>query len=368
MIYGVTDKPRFFPRVGKIRLGVRDSTKGYPKDTDHFVVTELPEVVAVYGKAPKKLIIAFPSNDIEQVFPTRLEHWKARKSREGDATARSVLFCSSDGRTATRLYIGAERDAQGHAAVMQMPAEERPDPMEMFQMACPHEDCPYFEERQCKRVGRLTFVLPEVGFAGVYQVETSSMYGFGNILDTLAWVRALTEPHVPGGRLMGAFFELTREPQSMTIPDSGGKVTIKHVLNLRVIDDKDRVLALAGRVPQWLLDGPGVKQLGPANPDRPEDLFPVDGPAALLPAAPVVEEDDLKVLRELSGLGKAQFDMLCAKAGGDLEKIRESVKELVNKAAMEEALPSTTPDPPKKQAPAPKSEAVTPKKGLLEDW
>lgn len=373
MIKGITDRPRYFPRIGKIRLGVKDAQRGYPKDTDHFVLTDVPEVAEVYGKTPKKLIVTFPSNNIEQVFPTRLEHWKSRKAQAGDATQRSTLFCSSDGETATRLYIGQERDPQGHEAVQKMPQEERPELMEMFQMPCPHEDCPYYESRDCKRVGRLTFVLPEVSFGGVYQIETSSMYGFGNILDTLSWVQGLS-----GGRLVGAFFELSREPQSMKIPDTG-KVTIKHVLTLKVVTAAERISKLTERVPPWLLHGPGLKQLGPAQHDRPEDLFPEDQQVlAEAPAPDPLASEEMRNLAKMAGMGKAQFGVLCAKLGGDVDRIKQHVKDLLD-SDINDTIPLTKPagpivgalpnvDPPKSNAVPEAAPAEPEQKTLLDGW
>ena len=54
-IKGITDKPaRFFPRIAKIRLGIKRKGQGqteYPVDVDHFVCP--PEVEEVFGKNPK---------------------------------------------------------------------------------------------------------------------------------------------------------------------------------------------------------------------------------------------------------------------------------------------------------------------------
>ena len=57
------------PRLGKIRLGIKvPGTKSeYPKATDYFVCPE--EVKAVYGEKPKRLNIAFHSEELEEVFP-----------------------------------------------------------------------------------------------------------------------------------------------------------------------------------------------------------------------------------------------------------------------------------------------------------
>lgn len=52
---------------GRITSGIK-TDKGYPKAVDYFVVEDFPEIVAEYGNQPKKLIIAFPVNDIISLF------------------------------------------------------------------------------------------------------------------------------------------------------------------------------------------------------------------------------------------------------------------------------------------------------------
>lgn len=282
MIKGVTDRPRnFFPRIAKIRLGVKRTGQGgseYPSDTDYFVLTDAPEVAKVYGDKPKRLVAMFPSNDQEEIFPTRLEAWKSSKG------GKSKLFCNSDGETASRIYVG-DRDVQGHAIVKTMPEDERPDVGELFTMPCPHEECPFFDNRSCRRVGRLNIVLPEVTLTGTYQIETSSMWGFGNILDMIEWIRKMTRW---SGMPLGDFawkvpFELTRRPQQMTPPGMEGKTVIKHVLALSVIDDDARLAELNLKVPAWIKER---KLLVEKATDRPEDLFPEENGTRALPPVP----------------------------------------------------------------------------------
>jgi len=366
MIKGLTDRRSFFPRLGKIRLGVRTEGGGFPKDTDHFVVTDFPEIVKVYGAKPKRLIVSFPANDIETVFPSRLENWRSRKPREGDpaGATRNVLFCSGDGETANRMYIG-ERDAHGHPLVMKMAADERPELGEMFSMPCPYTNCPYYEQRQCRETGRLNFVLPEVTFKGTYQIETSSLYGFGNILDTLRWVLKMSADQLgfPNGRLAGAFFYLSRIPQSMTPEELKGKTIIKHVLALEVIDEQAMVEKLGAMTPPWLRHG-AVKALDPAT-DHPDELFP----DRVMPSLPAAQEppDELVLMASEAGLGKAEYELLAVKLGGDVDKIQAHLLGLLNKKDIDEAIPVT---PPAAEEPKPASPAAAPKdkQPSLMDW
>jgi len=81
------------PRLGKIRLGIKvpGSKSEYPKATDYFVCPI--EVRAVYGEKPKKLQIAFHSDELEEVFP---QYYK----RYGKSTG---LVCKGDGEDANQI-------------------------------------------------------------------------------------------------------------------------------------------------------------------------------------------------------------------------------------------------------------------------
>jgi hypothetical protein len=52
---------------GKITSGIK-TDKGFPKSVDYFDVSDFPEIIAEYGAQPKKILIAFPVNDIASLF------------------------------------------------------------------------------------------------------------------------------------------------------------------------------------------------------------------------------------------------------------------------------------------------------------
>jgi len=52
---------------GKITTGIKkknDKGVEYPSTTDYFVIDEFPELKAIYGEKPKKLMLVFPQNEI----------------------------------------------------------------------------------------------------------------------------------------------------------------------------------------------------------------------------------------------------------------------------------------------------------------
>lgn len=343
MIVGITgEKRNYFPRLGKIRLGVKRESKGgneYPQDVDYFVVQELPEVQKVYGETPKQLVVIFPSNEQREIFPIRLEAWRASAQKGPDNKPKSKLWCNSaDGEVATRIYVG-DKDAQGHAHVMKMAVDERPDPGDTFTMPCPNEECPHYQNGACKGVARLNVVLPEVSISGIYQIETGSQFGRGNILDMLNWVRNMTQ----GEFAWRVPFLLTREPTNVT---HDGKSFVKYMLTLRVIDDEKRLAAVQVKIPKWLR--PKANILIDAPAERPEDLFPEARTRAALPPPP--EEpptpDPLDAKAKAAGLTPAQYEMLKGRMRGDVALIERELDGMIaKKKAPAPTQPKLAPQP-----------------------
>lgn len=372
MIRGFRDGRKMLPRIAKIRLGVKkEGQRGsYPSDTDHFVLTDCPEVAKVYGEAPKAIMVMFASDDIEVNFPTALEAWKASPAQAGQA-AKSKKFCSSDGETANRMWVG-EKDTQGLAIVRALPADERPDLGDYFEMPCPYEECPYYESKACKRVGRLNVLLPEVSLSGIYQVETSSAWAFGNILDMIGpdgWAMRMTaSQEFPSGRI--AFrvpFELYREPQSITFE---GKATVKAILKLRVIDDDERLSRLSVKVPAWMRGKTLFSLTAAPEADHPEDNFPEESGrvipalpapgqafAAALPAPSKPEKPSLQEQAKQAGVTKAKLEFWLKKHGGEVEKVEAEIAAF---AAAKAAPAPPAPAPAPARPPAPSSAAKAP--------
>ena len=55
-------------KAGKITTGIKKKSEStgieYPSSTDYFVIDEFPELKAIYGEKPKKLVLVFPTNEI----------------------------------------------------------------------------------------------------------------------------------------------------------------------------------------------------------------------------------------------------------------------------------------------------------------
>src|SRR3990167_11063762 len=142
MIPGISDVRRL-PRLGKIRLGMKrtsDAGKAYPAALDHFNFKDAPGVEAIYGANCSEIDIVIPVEDSNVFFPQALKAYRS-----------SGLFCRcDDGQTATRVRVGPDekgqpRDAQGEAWLAK--TGEAVDVGDMFEMPCPHHECPFFERK-----------------------------------------------------------------------------------------------------------------------------------------------------------------------------------------------------------------------------
>lgn len=302
MIPGVTTQQRL-PRLGKVRLGekVKRDGKEYPSKLDHFNFTDVPELAEKFGNNCVEIFpVMLPHNDEEVFFPT------ARKAY-GSGTG---LFCASDdGETARRVY--SEKDKQGQAFLAgrrDQTGEAFPEVGEMFDMPCPGEDCPLFEKKLCRNIGRLFFFVPDVPRFGVYEIATTSYNSIVNVLSTARAIRTLL-----GGKIAGVPLALKLVP--MQVQPEGRKQTI-YALQLECrasfqeLAGMGRRLALAGGSPLALIEN--VKD------DLPDDLMPhagqvLDAELGIAPPPPPADPyaADLAEMRAAGaalGMSEGQID------------------------------------------------------------
>jgi hypothetical protein len=234
------------PRLGKIRIGIKEEGKNYPKGVDYFVCPE--EVQAVYGERPKKLNILFHSDDIEEVFP---QYYK----RYGMGTG---LVCKGDGETASAINTKSG---------------------EFEEIECLGTECSFYTSNKCKRIGNLHFMIVGVNRLGVYQLDTSSINSIVNVNGGIEYAKLMTK-----GRLAMIPFILEVIPQEVS-PD--GKKKIVHVLRLEA--NISKMLDALDQKPQEVLSIAPPKGIE-------EDLFP----------KPVIESNTKKkaTLKPVSATGE----------------------------------------------------------------
>jgi hypothetical protein len=159
----------YLPRLGKIHLGVKNPINGAPVRTDYFVCP--PEVQAVFGPKPKQLRIMIPVSNAEL---WRSEYYRYYTRSRG-------LICKGDGEKAVQL-----RDiANG-----QLPTEKSKE-FAMVDIDCAGKDCAYKQNRYCRRVMNLQFLIHEVPGLGVWQIDTSSNTSITNIKSGELFIKAI---------------------------------------------------------------------------------------------------------------------------------------------------------------------------------
>lgn len=198
------------PKAPKIRLGRKVPASGgkeRPVETDYFVLDEgLPNrrrIVELYGEEPKRLVVAFSTDDPEEACPYPLQWWGG-----------GVLLCEGDGSgfTEGRRVL----DADGALVIGEDGAPKttrHPCPCNLSRGTKP----------KCGIKARIRFLIPEVSAVLPYEIATGSKVATSRLAGSLRWYAAQV------GRLRGLFFELVREPTKIR-----GKV--HYPMDLRLLE------------------------------------------------------------------------------------------------------------------------------------
>jgi len=267
-IKGLSDRRRL-PRLGKIRLGIRQIKPGggeYPAEVDYFVCP--PEVRRVYGDRPTALRIMIPVEDTTQVFP---QAYKWYGSSSG-------LKCKGDSQVAIRRWADVEPALQ---ATLSGPHEAN----DLVEIPCP---CSRLKSRECGVRAHLMVLLPEVSLSGVYQIDTGSISNVIEMNSSLDFLRSLL------GRIAMIPLTLKREPVEMT---HDGKKRVHHLLKLTFDGDLDAVGRIRDASRHDLL--PALALPAPAD-DR------IDVHAQLQEAEPVDMEQVVDVAGSTDRNGETQ--------------------------------------------------------------
>ena len=239
-------EPKRIPRIGKIYLGIKKSNgnKEYPSAVDYFVVrpdgVNTSETAAqafheTYGPEPRELTIAFPSNDPEDFMPQYLASYHG-------GGGRSELWCKGNGETARRM------DGQGG----------------YVEIDCLYQDCPIFQQKKCKPLTRLLFLLPDVAGIGIWELDTTSYYSAQNLGSSVHLYRQMM-----GGRISMIPMTLRIIPQSVN-PE--GTIKTVYVLDLQLENVKWR--DMINRLPRLELTD-AAKIVEPSD-EMPDDLYVED--------------------------------------------------------------------------------------------
>ena len=261
-IVGLSDRRRL-PRLGKIRLGEKrqtDKGKVYPAALEYFrfdddALEAFPKIAELYADpatgelAPKSLRIMFPSDDLGVIFP------QAYKLYGSDGR----LKCKGDGLDAVRMLC-----AQCGKMACKCNAEARETSVQC--VGCEHRDA------DCKPMGSLMVLLPDISMAGVWQIDTKSINSIIDLNSGLDLIRSLV------GRVALAPVTLYLEPRTVTVNGRGKTI---HTLRLELAADLAEIHRLRASLP-----APA------ALPELPQIEAPHDDGDDLPPVATAVEASE----------------------------------------------------------------------------
>lgn len=194
-----------------------------PRSTEHFVVDDFAELIAAYGKEPKKLAIMFPSNDpLDWLFSRHSDSIKNKET--GNMFTRR--YC--DG---TTCHFNMDMKVCGR----QYQADQE------VACLCYDESLNLADDEKCKLYTAMkAYVVHPINGVIIhhmaYKFENHSIYSTGNILSEIEKVLAFT-----GGKIMGVMFVL-----SCRMVDKPGKQLKKYPLwNIEPIGSIDQIRARA---------------------------------------------------------------------------------------------------------------------------
>jgi len=259
-IKGVSDQRRL-PRLGKIHAGIKKEKKNdqgvviatYPSAVDYFVCP--PEVQAVFTEKPKELVIMFPIED-ETKFAS--QYYKNYSSFRG-------LVCKGDGETCLRLIDVKTGDFAHRDTVT----------TDMKEMPCNGRDCVMYQQKKCREVMCLQFLLPAVPGLGIWQLDTGSYHSIIAINSAVDLIRGIC------GRISMIPLKLVLEPREVA-PD--GKKKKVNILQIRADVTLAEIQKLAALPASRCL-------LPPPEEEKPELLFPEAEEAEVEPVEPAPPEE-----------------------------------------------------------------------------
>lgn len=224
---------RRLPRLGKIRLGIKEVSekagKEYPVEVDYFVAPQ--KVQDVYGEKPKELNIMFPVENPEVFFQQYYKRY-----------GYSLLRCKGDGEIA---YTWDEEKGG------------------MKSISCP---CEKLDSGDCKQIGTLQFLLPNVPGAGVWQITTSSKNSIIDINSSIDFIKSVC------GRIRMIPLVLRRvETKTQRLENGKPKSGTHYTLQIDLADISLRQLQ------EYAKKAPEAVLLPPPDESKDDLLYPENG-------------------------------------------------------------------------------------------
>jgi len=266
-VKGISDIRRF-PRMGKIRMGVKKVSqktgKEYPCETDFFVCPL--EVQGIFGNKPKELEIMFPINDQSVVFPQAYTFYGKSKG----------VKCKGNGE------IAMERNDTNGAWI------ERQCPCERL-------------DKECSLRGHLLFMIPRVSIGGVYQLDTGSYNSTVDINSGFDYLNALI------GRFAMIDLSLKRVPRET---HGAGSKQIHYTLQLELKASRESLSEIRGDTNRIILATAGnvLPPVLDENPELDEEAVIIEEENGREVTPPTTQKPPLNPMENIADFKSLQKD------------------------------------------------------------
>lgn len=204
---------------GKITTGMK-SDKGFPMSIDYFDISMFPELIAAYGNKPSKLVVIFPSNNIEDFIFTEYSQW-------GGKGKTAVKKRNCDGETCTFNAAGKVSGKAIEAGTT-------------CPCVCKEFNLTGDDACKCYTHMKAFVVNPSTGKIEnhiTYKFENHSVNSSDNVLTEIMKIA-----NIAGGRLMGIPFLLSVDMKETL---KGGEKRKFPIWSIQAVGSIEKVLAFA---------------------------------------------------------------------------------------------------------------------------
>ena len=226
--------PRRLKRLGIIRLGYKETktktrqdgstyTVTYPKQSDHFLLHDAPEIAEFYHGDVRELDVIFPFPDVWRNFDAAYTVWAGGVlvcKGDGEYVQYAGAFKTEEKNEKMRVY-NAPGDTVVSDGVAQTSFKWNGQKFEKGELVpCPGVAADYYPHcRACKMSAILKIMMghPELFRLGYYQIATGSGRNYDTILGTLELI------HEQAGKVSGIPFKLNLVEEATTYKDDSGQ-------------------------------------------------------------------------------------------------------------------------------------------------
>lgn len=206
-IIGLTDNAKL-RHDGKIRAGKKND-KGHPQNSPHFLLHEVPDLINTLGDEPTEIYFTVPADHPDHYFQPDLR-WYTKSELVCRSMHNHIDPFTQQSMGSVAAFFRPGQDVQG------LTADKFPG-MRAFVRRCGYKACPDYVRSNCGEHFTLDMYIPQHSMGHIFRLESTSIYGLINIMDTFkkAW-------NVYDGKMAGQIFRLFKKKDKISFPDDKG--------------------------------------------------------------------------------------------------------------------------------------------------